>query len=392
MNKLILITNPGSASRKYALYNNSDPVCTLHFEYENGKVICTLKDSATSKSTKLNPEIDDLGDTVGKIRTILEDHKYISDDKPIAAVVARVAAPGEYFTKDHVVDEETIEQLEVAKGKAPLHVPVAAAEINHFRRSFSTIPIITVSDSAFHTDRPDLMKYYPIDTELADKADIKRFGFHGLSMGYVTNFMKEKGILPERAIICHIGSGSSLTAVYNGKSMDTTMGYSPLEGLMMSTRSGSIDLAAGLAVKRKLNLSDEELERYLNKKAGLLGVSGFSDDMREVIEKRDAGDQRASFAFSLYIYRIQSLIGQLTASLGGIDAIVFTATIGERSSDLRHAVMQKLGYLGFALDSTKNENSDLPSPVNIATEDSKPVYVVKTDETAEMIRRALAFL
>ena len=387
MNKLILITNPGSASRKYALYSNSKPLCALHFEYEKSRIICTLKDSATGKSKSLHPEVDDLGYTVPALRKILEAEKYITPENPLSCVVARVVAPGEYFTSDHLVDDECLAQLETAKGKAPLHVPVVAAEINHFRHSFSQVPIITVSDSAFHAPRPTLMKYYPVDTELADKAEIKRYGYHGLSLGYITERMKQKDILPEKLIVCHIGSGSSVTAVFNGTSMDTSMGYSPLEGLMMSTRSGSIDLAAALAIKHELNLSDEELEKYLNKKSGLLGVSGSSDDMREILQKRDEGDPRATFAHALYIYRIQSLIGHMSASLGGVDAIVFTATIGERSSFVRHSVMQKLAYLGFSLDATKND-ADLPALANIATPDSKPIYVIKTDETAEMIRRA----
>ena len=392
MSKLILITNPGSASRKYALYQDKTPVVTLHFEYEGSRIVCSLKDIAMGTEKNLRPDIDDLGDTVPALRKILETEKYITVDTPLSAVVVRVASPGEYFTTDHIVDDECLAELEKAKTKAPLHVPVAAAEINHFRRSFSTVPIITVSDSAFHASRPNLMKYYPFDTDLADKAEIKRYGFHGLSLGYVTELMKKKEILPEKLVICHIGSGASVTAVFNGTSMDTSMGYSPLEGLMMSTRSGSIDTAAALAIKHELKLSDDELEKYLNKKAGLLGVSGVSDDMRDILQKRDEGDPKSTFAHALYIYRVQSLIGQMSASLGGIDAIVFTATIGERSDKVRHSVMQKLAYLGFSIDQAKNTAKNLPSTTNIATEDSKPIYVIKTDETAEMIRRASSLI
>lgn len=388
MNKLILITNPGSASRKYALYSNQTPIVTLHFEYEGSRIVCTLKDLKNDTEKSLRPDIDDLGDTVPALRKILESEKYITADTPLNAILARVAAPGEYFTTEHIVDDECLENLELAKKKAPLHVPVVAAEINHFRRSFSTVPIITVSDSGFHTPRPALMKYYPFDTDLADKTEIKRYAYHGLSLGYIVEYMKQKDILPEKLIICHIGSGASVTAVFNGSSMDSSMGYSPLEGLMMSTRSGSMDPAAALAIKHELKLTDEELEKYLNKKAGLLGVSGSSDDMRDILQKRDEGDPKATFAHALYIYRVQSLIGHMSASLGGVDAIVFTATIGERSSKVRHSVMQKLAYLGFTLDPAENDKEKLPKIANIATEKSKPIYVIKTDETAEMIRRA----
>jgi len=389
MEKLILIANPGSASRKYALYDNSEFLCALHFEYEDGRVICTVRD-AEDREKVLRPDIDDMGDTVSKLREILLGEKYMSDERLLSMIVVRIVAPGDYFAADHVVDEEFMERLEVAKQRAPLHVPVVAAEINHFRRSFSAVPIVAVSDSAFHTDRPELMKYYAFDTELADKVEIKRYGYHGLSVGYVVDLMRKQKILPEKLVVCHIGSGSSVTAVFNGRSMDTSMGYSPLEGLMMATRAGSIDVAAALALKRELGLDDDGLLKYLNKKAGLLGVSGTSDDMREVLEKHELGDIRAAFAHALYIYRIQSLIGQMVASLGGIDGLVFTATIGERSDDVRRAVVQKLAYLGFNLDGEKNGSPETGQKlvVNVGVEGSKPIYVIKTDETAEMIRRA----
>ena len=232
------------------------------------------------------------------------------------------------------------------------------------------------------------MKAYAIDQDAAEKYDIKRWGYHGLSVGSIVNYMKSAEILPEKLIVCHIGSGSSLTAVFDGKSHDTTMGYTPLEGLMMSTRCGSIDPAAALALKRNLKIaSDEALEKYLNKQCGLLGVSGQSDDMREIIHLRDEGDKKGTFAHALYVYRIQSAIGQMAASLGGVDAIVFTATIGERSDEIRRMVCQKLQYLGFAIDDEKNVGEMPERHTNIAAEGSKPVYVIRTDEFEEKIRR-----
>ena len=249
--------------------------------------------------------------------------------------------------------------------------------------------LIAVSDSGFHQSRPELMQAYAIDTELAEKFDIKRWGYHGLSMGSIVRYMEGQEILPEKAIICHIGSGSSITAVYNGKSHDTTMGYTPLEGVMMATRTGSMDVAAALAIKRELKIkTDDELEKYLNRKGGLLGVSGQSDDMREIIKLRDEGDKRGSFAHALYVYRLQSAIGQMAASLGGVDALVFTATIGERSDDIRRMVTQKLSYLGLSLDEEKNSGEMSARHVNIAASSSKPIYVIRTDESDEMIVRA----
>ena len=387
-NKLILITNPGSSSRKYALYRGQELVCSLQFEFEGKDIICTLKKADGSKKT-LKQDFKELTSTVANLNRILTEEGYLGGMTKLDAILVRGAVPGEYFTQDHVVDDEYLKNLEKSKKRAPLHVPVVAGEIEHFTKSFKSTPLLSISDSAFHADRPDLMKYYAFDTDLADKNDIKRFGFHGLSMGSIVNYMKSQDILPEKLIVCHLGSGSSITAVFEGKSLDTTMGYSPLEGLMMATRAGSMDVSAGLAIKRALGYdSDDSIEKYLNKECGLLGVSGQTDDMREIIRLRDEGDKKGTFAHAMFVYRVQSCIGQMAASLGGVDAIVFTATIGERSDEIRRMVGQKLSYLGFSIDEKKNV-SDMPERhTNIAAEGSKPVWVIRTDEFEEMIRRA----
>ena len=390
--RLILITNPGSSSRKYALYREDELLCSLHFEFEGKKVVCTLKKSDGSKK-KLKETFDSLGDTVKNLNRILTEEGYLGGVSKIDAILARTAAPGEFFAHDHLVDAACLKELDLAKKKAPLHIPTVAGEIEEFVKDFAGTPIITISDSGFHDARPDLTKYYSFDTELANKLDIKRWGFHGLSVGSIVAFMEREHILPEKLIVCHLGSGSSLTAVFKGKSLDTTMGYTPLEGLTMSTRAGSMDVAAALALKRGLKIdSDEELEKYLNKQCGLLGLSGQSDDMREIIRLRDEGDDRGTFAHAMFVYRVQSEIGRMAASLGGVDAIVFTATIGERSADIRNCVSQKLGYLGFELDRAKNESELENRCENIATKASKPVYVIRTDEFEEMIRRAKLIL
>ncbi len=390
--RLILITNPGSSSRKYALYREDEFLCSLHFEFENKKVICTLKSSDGSKK-KLKQDFKSLSNTVSHLNEILTEEGYLGGVSKIDAILARIVATGDYFTEDHLVDEECLKMLEIAKKRTPLHVPVVANEIESFVKVFKGTPVIAISDSSFHADRPNLMKYYAIDTELADKAEIKRYGAHGLSVGSIVNYMKEQEILPGKLIVCHLGSGSSVTAVFEGKSLDTTMGYTPLEGVMMSTRSGSIDPAAALAIKRaKKFTDDEDLEQYLNKKCGLLGVSGQTDDMREIIRLRDEGDDRGTFAHAMFVYRIQMAIGQMAASLGGVDAIVFTATIGERSDEIRRMISQKLSYLGFALDDSKNVDEMPERHTDISAEGSKPIWVIRTDEFEEMIRRAKLIL
>lgn len=390
MNKdrLILITNPGSSSRKYALYRGNDFLCALHFEFEGEKIVYTLK-KADGLKNKKDTELRNLFEVVNILEKTLTDEGYLNESTKLDAILARVAAPGSYFAADHVVDEECLAQLEIAKGRAPLHAPVIASEIEQLKKTFNETLIIEISDSAFHNERSDVAKAYAIDTELAEKYDIKRWGYHGLSVGSIVRLMKNEGILPEKVVVCHIGSGASITAVKDGKSADTTMGYSPLEGLMMATRAGSMDVAAALAIKRELNMqSDDELEKYLNKKCGLLGVSGKSDDMREIIKGCANGDKRAELARALYVLTLRRAIGQMAASMAGVDAIVFTATIGERSDEIRRLVAESLSYLGFNLDYDKNIKDMDERVVNIAIENSKPIYVIKTDESDEMIVRA----
>ena len=390
--RLILITNPGSSSRKYALYCEDELLCSLHFEFEGKKVVCTLKRADETKK-KLKETFPNLNSTVGALNKILTEEGYLGGVSKIDAILARIVATGEYFTEDHLVDKECLKNLEIAKKRTPLHVPVVANEIEAFVKEFKGTPVIAISDSSFHADRPDLMKYYAIDKDLADEAEIKRYGAHGLSVGSIVNYMTRENILPEKLIVCHLGSGSSLTAVYKGKSHDTTMGYTPLEGVMMSTRSGSLDPAAALAIKRAKKITDDEdLEQYLNKKCGLLGVSGETDDMREIIRLRDEGDERATFAHAMFVYRIQTELGRMAASLGGVDAIVFTATIGERSAEIRKCIAQKLSFLGFELDNEKNDSELENRHENIAKKESKPIYVIRTDEFEEMIRRAKVIL
>ncbi len=392
MEKLFLVTNPGSSSRKYALYRGDEAVCTLHFEMEGKDVVCTLKRADGSKQ-KLTDGFKKLTDTVKYVKDILENEGYLDKNNVLSAVLARVVATGDYFAHDHLVDAECLKKLEIGKKRAPLHVPVVAAEIESCVKEFDGTPVMIISDSAFHTSRDDTHTYYAINTELADKAEIKRYGFHGLSMGSISGYLEAEKLGAEKVIACHIGSGSSVTALKDGKSFDTTMGYTPLEGVMMATRCGDIDATAAMAIGRELGLEGEKLEEYLNKQCGLKGVTGETDDMREVLSLRADGDARAKLAYNMYIYRIQRAIGQMAASLQGVDALVFTATIGERNSEIRRDIVAGLGYLGFKLNDTKNDDGFGDNRhCNIAASGSKPIYVIQTDETGEMIRRALALL
>ncbi len=388
MDKIILATNPGSASRKYALYQGDKCLATLHFEYVNDQAYCEIAvDGGEKKPVDL--KITDIARAAGECERILREQGVLGDDQKIDAVAARLVAPSRDFQKDQLVDEEIIAKLEKIQSKAPLHTGVNLAEIKYFKQVYPDLPVVAVSDSSFHATKPMKAFRYAISADLQDKLDIGRFGFHGISVSSIVEIMKREAILPEKLIVCHLGGGASISAVQDGKSIDNSMGYSPLEGLMMATRSGDIDVSVALMVKEELGLSDDELEQYLNKQAGFLGLSELSDDMRLVLEAEQKGDAKAKVANETYIYKLVKTLGGLAGIMNGVDAIVFTATVGERGADVRENICAYLGYLGFELDLDKNYNiAKTDNVVNIATEASKPLYMIRTDEQAEMAHRA----
>ncbi|MEI7689506.1 MAG: hypothetical protein WCI79_00890 [Candidatus Saccharibacteria bacterium] len=388
---LILVVNPGSASRKYGLFADGVKRATVHFEFDNGAVVGAVDYNGEKKSAHC-PD-PDLSNVSRYVLPLLHQYGIIGESDNLSAVGIRVVAPSDSFTVDRLVTDDLVAELTALQPKAPLHITTALSEIQHLRAFFVGIPIVAISDSAFHNTKPVWAQHYAIDTELATKFGIKRYGYHGVSVGSVVRRLVAANQLAPKMIICHIGSGSSITAIVDGKSVETTMGYSPLEGLMMSTRSGSIDVAAALAIKRELQLDENGLEQYLNKKSGLIGVSGTSDDVRQLLSSETAGDERATLALQLFVYRIQQSIGQMAASMGGVDALIFTATIGERSFIIRERVLANLGYLGLQNDKAVNDNAFEPKEItNVGTSTSKPILVVATDESAEIAQRAGEFL
>lgn len=391
MESLILVVNPGSSSRKYALFANGEKRATIYFEFEDGKV--TGKVEYDGQKYPAAYDDADLSAVSRYVLPLIHQYKIISDTDNLSAIGIRVVAPVMRFTKDELITDEVESALEAIQQKAPLHITTALSEIKQIKDHFPGTPLVAISDTAFHSTKQECAWYYGIDVKFAEESGIKRYGYHGISVGSVVHYLKEKGMLSPKTIICHLGSGSSLTAVENGKSVDTTMGYSPLEGLMMATRSGTIDVSAALAIKRELNLSDDELEQYLNKKSGLIGVSGSSNDIRQLLASEEQGDVRAKLALDLFVYRVQLAIGQMAASMDGVDCIVLTGTVGERSSIIRGRILDRLGYLGLMHDPRANEQAFEPADVaNISIASGKPVLVVSTDEAAEIARRTEQYI
>lgn len=382
---LVLVANPGSASRKYALFEGTTERAKLHFEWIDGSISYTLT-GINNPSDQI--DLTTLEAATSQVLPLFRRHSLIAEGEAVAAIALRIVAPGSYFLTNRLIDDEYMAKLHQAKNHAPLHVEAILTELNHLRQEFPTLPVYGISDSAFHSTKPERAWNYGISLELADRLEIKRFGYHGLS---VLSSIKQIST-PNKTIVCHLGSGASVTAVQNDKSIDTTMGYSPLEGLIMSTRSGSLDTAAASRLKNELEYDDREFETYLNTQSGLKGLGG-SSDIRELLKREETGNPQAHLAVETYIYTIQKGIGQMAAALKGADYLVFTGTVGERSSSIRGRVVEALDYLGFRLDPAANDATVNPkTPKAIHAQNSKIVHVIPAQEEKEMAKHVLNFL
>ena len=386
--QFILVSNPGSSSRKYSLYKGRECLLNLHFEHEHKQIIYTASINGERQPSK-SVNISHIAFSATKLPKILNEHFGNDFHKQIKMVALRIVAPSSFFQQDRLLDRETITKLSSIESRAPLHINGALQEITLLNEVFSDCTLAGISDSAFHASMPAFTHLYDIPLETAYQHDVKRFGYHGLSVQSAVEKLKEAKLLPKRLIVCHLGSGASVTAVHRGRSFDTTMGYSPLEGLMMATRSGSLDITAVQVLQVKLKLDNLKLQQYLNYKCGLLGVSGHSPDIRELLKLDRCGDQRAALALDMYVYRIQQAVAQMAVGLSGLDALVFTGTVGERSSPIRRRVIEHLLFLGLQLDPHANHRKHTGSVVRLSRSRSPvKIYIVPADEDRVIIERA----
>lgn len=389
MEKKYLIVNPGSASRKFALYEGSKQLIFCHLEDEDGGFVATY--DILGKKNKVSISEDDYKKGGAFFLSLLSENNLISQKEEIAAIGFRIVAPGEYFSAVKKMDSGYIEKLKEVSEKAPLHTAGAFVEINEFSELLPDATFVGISDSAFHSDMPDIAREYAITSDMRE-AGIKRYGYHGISFSYIASKMKDVfGSMPEKVIVCHLGGGSSITALKNGKSVDTSMGFTPLEGLVMATRSGNIDVGAAIEIARNKKIPLEEVEQYLNKECGLLGVSGSSSDIRELLKKESEGDKYSSLALQMFVYRIKRYIGSYIAALGGLDALIFTATVGERSYIMRSRICENMDFLGIVLDESKNKGFTGEGSIEAASSRVK-IAVIPTDETSEMARETRDYL
>lgn len=323
-----------------------------------------------------------------------EKHGVISSLSEIDAVGHRVVHGGEKFANSVVITDEVITAIEECNDLAPLHNPANLIGISACKALMPGVPMTAVFDTAFHQTMPEKAYMYGTPYEYYKDYKVRKYGFHGTSHRFVSGRLLElidKTETESKVIICHLGNGSSITAVKDGKSVDTSMGFTPLDGLIMGTRSGSIDPAVVQFLSEKLNCGIDEVINILNKKSGVEGISGVSSDFRDLDAASIEGNERASLALDMFAYRAAQVIGSFTASMNGVDAIAFTAGIGENNYKIRKEICEYLGYLGVILDEKKNAVRG--EEIKISTEDSKvTVYVIPTNEELAIARETVALL
>jgi acetate kinase len=313
-------------------------------------------------------------------------------DEPPVAVGHRVVQGGARFFQPTLIDdlvEINIDELSVL---APLHNPGAVQGIRAAREAFADLPHVAVFDTAFHQTLPPAAYTYAIDSALARKHRIRRYGFHGTSHMFVSRAAAGhvgRPLEELRQIVLHLGNGASVTAIVGGRSVETSMGLTPLEGLVMGTRSGDVDPSVLITLARREEMTPGQLDVLLNKKSGLQGLAGVSD-MRDLEERRAAGDAAAQLAFDVYVHRIRAYLGAYIAQLGGVDVISFTAGVGENSAAVRAAALETLGFAGVIVDEERNQTR-APGIRTISSDDSPvTVLVVPTDEELEIARQTLS--
>jgi hypothetical protein len=387
---LILVANPGSSSRKYALYE-SDKLALraeLHIESSDGQIVATLR--TNSGSRQVETTLSEVHDAPREVRGILVRENILNENEAITAIGLRVVAPGSYFMEDRVISDEVIAKLEETKSLAPIHIFATLEELKILREYFGQTPVVAVSDSAFHRTKPPYAWNYGINIQDADSLEIKRYGYHGISVASAVDELWNRGKLPPKVIVCHLGSGSSVSAIFHGRSIDNTMGFTPLEGVLMATRSGDISPGAVRALQTKLGMDWSGIESYLNQRGGLLGIGG-SNDIRDLIEREKNGDHLAHLALTTLVHTIHKAIGSMIATLNGCDLLVFTGTVGERSAILRKRIVAHLEFVDFIIDGNLNDGCTEPDQLTSISQSakSKPIIVIPTNESVEIAKRTL---
>lgn len=383
----VLVVNAGSSSLKYQLIDTESGhviakglcerigIANSNMVYKPaGKGKHTFERDIRDHSEAMKLVVDALVDPeIGVIRSMEE----------IDAVGHRIVHGGEKFADSVLITDEVIETVESLNDLAPLHNPANLTGIRACMELMPGVPMVGVFDTAFHQTMPQYAYMYGLPYEAYTDHMVRRYGFHGTSHKYVSMraaAMLGKPIEETKIITCHLGNGSSITAIKGGKSIDTSMGLTPLEGVPMGTRCGNIDPAIVLYLMKKLGLSEKEMDTYMNKKSGILGLSGISSDFRDLRDVADV-NPRAELGLATFAYNVKKYIGAYVAALNGVDAVVFTAGVGENFWGMRERIISDLEYLGIELDRDANENFAVGEEVCVSKPDSKvKIFIIPTDE------------
>ncbi len=380
----VLVLNCGSSSIKYQFYDTVQRVALAKGLVDRIGMSGAVLTHIRYDGDKINivGEILDHAIGIEYVLAVLlsKNHGVIEDKSEIDAVGHRVVHGGETFTGSVLITQEVIKVLQDNVGLAPLHNPPNIKGIQAVTRVMPTVPQVGVFDTAFHSKMEPKAYLYGIPYELYKTHQIRRYGFHGTSHRFVAGRAAKKLGKPLselKVVTAHLGNGCSMAAIDHGTSVDTSMGFTPLEGLLMGTRCGDIDTSIILHIMGKEGLQLSEANTLLNKHSGLIGISGESSDMREIISAMKEGHKRSKYAFDVFCYRITKYVGAYAAAMGGIDALVFTGGIGENSSDVRAAVCKSLGFMGMDIDEAKNAAGD----EDLSPENSKvKVFRIPTNE------------
>ena len=390
----VLVINSGSSSLKYRLIEmENEEVLAKGVADRIGVGNSFLKHTG-KKSVVIDQDMPNHEVAVKAVLAALTNPEYgvIKDASEISAVGHRAVAGGEYFTHSTLVTDKVREQIRDIIELAPLHMPACLMGIDACREVMPSVPHVVVFDTSFHSTMPDVAKLYGIDYTDYQTLKIRRYGAHGTSHKYISEVAaKIMGTKNFKLIVCHLGNGASLSAVKDGKCMDTSMGFTPLEGLIMGTRSGDIDPSVVQYLCNKKGWDISQAINYLNKNCGVKGISGVSSDFRDLTAAAEQGNARSQLAIDMFAYRVKKYIGAYAAVMDGVDMIVFTAGIGEHTPEVRERVLTGLTYLGVDFDNELNYNCEVGDGIELSTKKSKvKVYIIPTDEEVVIARETLA--
>ncbi|WP_067778814.1 acetate/propionate family kinase [Actinomyces vulturis] len=391
--RTVLVINSGSSSIKYQLVDpdSGDSLASGIVE-RIGDTTGSITHKVDGRKIEIDEPVPDHGFGLAEVLRLFDEEGPRLEDANIVAVGHRVVQGGRYFSGPALITDEVVERIEQLVPLGPLHNPAHLKGIEVGRKLLADVPHVAVFDTAFFQDLPEEAARYALNREVADKYSIRRYGAHGTSHQFVSAAVAEKlGRDDLKQIVLHLGNGASASAVVNGHAVDTSMGLTPLEGLVMGGRTGDIDPAAVFHLVRVGKMTIDEIDHLFNRESGMKGMTGESD-MREVRRLINEGDQNAIDSFNVYIHRLVKYVGAYTAVMGGLDALTFTAGVGENDSDVRAALCERLAFMGVKIDLEKNAIRSSESRIISTPDSSVTVMVYPTNEELAIARQAMTLI